>query len=122
MRAIYVTAPPNQLTAHNIKVSSVVTIGKTRLNHHYKQHHDEKRHFFVSLAFTSKYSMHHCCSKLSQQKRNCFSHSSLVSWTRRISLELCTDTTMVAIYYTCVLSTHMDPHHKFIFDLCIFKK
>jgi hypothetical protein len=31
---------PNQLTAHNIKVSSFVTIGKTRLNHHH-QHQDE---------------------------------------------------------------------------------
>jgi hypothetical protein len=39
-------APPNQLTAHNIKVSSFVTISKTRLNHH--------QHFFVSLAFTPK--------------------------------------------------------------------
>jgi hypothetical protein len=41
MRTIYVTAqlaptagaaPPNQLTAHNIKVSSFVTIGKTQLH------------------------------------------------------------------------------------------
>jgi hypothetical protein len=35
MRTIYVTAksaPPNQLTAHNIKASSFVTIGQTQLH------------------------------------------------------------------------------------------
>jgi hypothetical protein len=55
MRTIYVTAqwvptilpaPPNQLTAHNIEVSSFVTIGKTRRNHH---HHDDDTSLFFSL-------------------------------------------------------------------------
>jgi hypothetical protein len=55
MSTIYVTAQSrrpqlpvslNQLTAHNIKVSSFVTIGKTLLNHHH-QHHDEDTSLFL---------------------------------------------------------------------------
>jgi hypothetical protein len=58
MRTIYVVRPnrpqlavtPNQLTAHNIKVSSFVTIGKTRLNHHHQhQDEDEDTSLFLSL-------------------------------------------------------------------------
>jgi hypothetical protein len=49
MRTLYVTpAPANQLTAHNIKVSSFVTIGKTLL-HHNHNHNDGTSLFLYPL-------------------------------------------------------------------------
>jgi hypothetical protein len=58
MRIIYVTAqlsaPPNQLTAHNIKVSSFVTIGQTQLHQLTSADDDGTSLFLLPLLSTTK--------------------------------------------------------------------